>query len=90
MSNVVIYPNPASDQVTVSLKQVNDTKIKTKLQDIKEIKVMDKYGNVKKIQKYPANSSRVTLNLSNLLFDIYIIEVSDGKNKAKLKLSLQK
>jgi len=90
MSNVIIYPNPASDQVTVSLTQVNDTKTTNKLQDIKEIKVLDKYGNVKKIQKYPANSGRVTLNLSNLLLDIYIIEVSDGKNTAKIKLSLQK
>lgn len=90
MSNVTMYPNPASDQVTLSLSQINDSKFSTKLQDIKEVKILNKYGNMKKTQKFPSNSQKITLNISNLPLDIYFIEISDGKNKVILKLSLQK
>lgn len=90
ISNVTMYPNPASDQVTLSLNQVNNSKIGTKLQDIKEVKILNKYGNIKRVQKFPANSQKVTLNLNILPLDIYFVEVSDGKNKIILRLSLQK
>ena len=90
VSNVELFPNPAKVNVTVRLKEINNQKGSSQLQDIREIKVFDKLGNFKKIIKYPTNTKTITLNMSDLNTDIYDIEVSDGKNKASLQLSIQK
>lgn len=89
-SNVELFPNPARDQVTVRLKQINTKQTTGHLKDIREVKIMDKLGSVKKIMKYPANTKTISVNVSNLLLDIYYIEVSDGRNNARVPLSIQR
>lgn len=89
-SNVSLYPNPAKDQVTITLKQVNDKNSSAKLQSIKEIKITDKLGNIKRVMKYASTSNSVTVDISNLPIDIYYIEVFDGSNRTTLPLSIVK
>lgn len=89
-SNVELFPNPARDQVTVRLKQINDVNPNNKLVEIRALKVLDKLGSVKRVIKYPPKTNAVNLNLSMLQYDIYYIEVSDGKHTSRLPLSIHK
>ena len=89
-SNVELFPNPARDQVTINLKQINGKQTTGQLTDIREVKIMDKLGAVKKVMKYSAGTKNISINVSNLPLNIYYIEVSDGRAKAKLPLSIQK
>lgn len=88
--NVELFPNPARGQVTVRLKDLNEKKTEDILRDIREIRVTDKLGNVRKVLRYTPGSKSVNVDVSLLPLDIYILEVSDGKNKARLQLSVQK
>lgn len=89
-SNVELFPNPARDQVTINLKQINDKQTTGQLIDIREVKIMDKLGAVKKVMKYTASTKTISINVSNLPLNIYYIEVSDGRTKVRLPLSIQK
>ena len=84
-SNVEMYPNPATAQTSINLKNNND-EVKTKLKDIKKINVYDKYGSLKKSSKHMNGTKSVVISLTGLPIDIYIVEVSDGINKTRLKL----
>jgi hypothetical protein len=86
---LAVYPNPASNQITINLKNIKED-TKTKCREIRQITILDKFGNVKKINKYPSYPSgtlTTTINISDLPNDVYIIEVSDGSNKVKTRLS---
>ena len=89
-SNVELFPNPARDQVTLRLKQVNAKQSTDQLKDIREVRILDKVGNVKKIVNYPANTNNINVNISNLPLDIYYVEITDGRNSARLPLSIVK
>lgn len=88
--NVEIFPNPAINQVTVRLKQTDAGKTANNLINIKEVKLFDKLGNLKKIIKLSTNTKTLNINLSNFSFGTYYIEVSDGVEKARLPLSILK
>lgn len=89
--NVDVYPNPAKDVVTVRLKEINKLlKDQKNIASIKEIKVFNKFGKALKVFNLPLNTKLTTINIGNLPLDIYFIEVSDGKNKTILQLSIQK
>jgi hypothetical protein len=87
--NLSLYPNPASGQVTISMKDVNrNVKVpENAMKDIREITVLDKLGNIKKITKYAPGSRSVTLNLNGMASDLYILQVSDGVHKTNIQLS---
>ena len=89
-SNVELFPNPARDQVTVKLKQINAKQTMGQLKDIREVRILNKVGSVKRIVKYPANTNTISVNISYLPLDIYYVEVTDGRNSARLPLSIVK
>jgi len=91
--NVEVYPNPSSSQVAVKLKDLSETykedKLKKNIQvislsEIMEIRVVDKAGNLKKLQKYGKGNKQVTLNVYDLPSDVYYLEVSDGNKRARI------
>ncbi len=92
MANVDIYPNPARDLVNIRIKDdvglVSD-KSKIKLSGIKQVIIYDKLGGVKKIASFKTEKN-IQLNVSNLPADIYFIEISDGINKTRSQLSINK
>jgi hypothetical protein len=89
-NSLSVYPNPAQNEVTVSLKTINANNKKGKLTTIKEVKISDKFGTVKKYSKYPPNTRTATINIGALPADVYTIEVSDGVNKVNRQLSKSK
>ena len=91
--NVSLYPNPTINDVTLTVKETgNNTSGKTGkgLKEIKEVKLLDKFGSVKKITKYPAGTKNVRLSLGTLPSDVYIVEISDGVNKVIKRVSKSK
>jgi hypothetical protein len=88
--NVELFPNPARNQVNIKLKQINDNQKASKLNDIREVRILDKLGNVKKIVKYPVNTKEISIDVINLPIDIYYLDVSDSRNSIRLPLSIQK
>ena len=82
-----MYPNPAFGNVTIRLKEDKKT---NKLKEIKQVRILDKFGQVKKQFKYAAGTTSITLDVSNLPSDIYIVEVTDGVSKANAPLSVVK
>ncbi|MEQ1553963.1 MAG: trypsin-like peptidase domain-containing protein [Ferruginibacter sp.] len=89
-ANVDVFPNPAKDQVNIKLKQL-DSKINPKsLKEIREVIVFDKLGNIKGRYKYPSQTKAITLSVTNLITDIYFLEITDGKNKSRIQLSVEK
>lgn len=92
MANVDVYPNPAKDVVNIRIKDDDayiTNKSMPKLAGIKQVTIYDKFGNVKKIANYNLSKS-TSLNVSNLAPDIYFIEISDGINKTRTQLSINK
>lgn len=88
--NVEMFPNPARNQITLRLKQDNAKQEQAKLKEIRQIKIMDKTGSVKKIVRYPSNTNTIHVDISILPVDIYYVEVTDGKNSERLPLSIMK
>jgi len=99
-NNIDLYPNPARDQVSVSLKEPKDNlnvgKISNEeikiinLKEIVEIRIVDKLGNLKKYLKFGKGNKKVSFHINDLSSDIYYLEVSDGVNKAKIPLAVSK
>ena len=65
-----ISPNPATDNVTIDGQKQK--------KNIKDVQIIDKTGQVKRIAKFGKNVQRVNLNISNLAPDIYYIKIFDG------------
>jgi lysyl endopeptidase len=66
-----VSPNPSNGIMTV------DGQLKNK--NIKEIKITDKLGNIKRQIQFSGFEQRVTIDVSFLPTDIYYIQIFDGK-----------
>lgn len=89
-SIVEMFPNPARNRITLRLKQFNNKQEQPKLKEIRQIRIIDKISNVRKIVKYPSNTNTIIVDVSNLPLDIYYVEVTDGRNSERLSLSIVK
>ncbi len=78
-----IAPNPGQDQILVKVK--NEKKDK-----IKEVKIFDLTGNLKKHQKNNTNSSQLQLNTSDLKDGLYILEISGTNYVERQKISIKR
>ena len=72
---VSVSPNPSTNLVKVTLTEKEGLQNK---KEIKQIKIVDKLGNVKQIKDY-TNILEVNVDVTNLPMDIYTIMVFDGK-----------
>ncbi len=66
-----ISPNPATSNITVDGQKQK--------KNIKEIQILDKTGQIRRVAKFGNNQQRVNLNISGLAPDIYYIKIFDGK-----------
>ncbi|MCB0739922.1 MAG: hypothetical protein KDB92_02455, partial [Chitinophagaceae bacterium] len=72
MSNYIVSPNPAKEQIKIDGGKHNKT--------IREVQIIDKTGNIKLTTKYSVGTKFVNLNVSKLYPDIYYIKIYDGYN----------
>lgn len=82
-----IPPNPATDEVTVT-----NSKTSTKsaiAPSIREVNIYDQLGILRKNQKF-SKVPKATVNLSGLSTSVYVIEILDGTDKVRQKLSILK
>ncbi|ARV15313.1 hypothetical protein BTO07_09250 [Polaribacter sp. SA4-12] len=72
LSNVILYPNPFSNSITIDSSQQNER--------ITKIEIYTTIGVL--INKIETNSTKTTINTANLASGIYLIKVtaSSGKN----------
>lgn len=80
-SSYTISPNPASTNV-----QIDGSKNK-KL--IKEIQLIDKMGQVKRVIKFKSNQTNVNFDVSGFSPDIYYLKIYDGKQWESKQLRIQ-
>ena len=83
VNNVVVYPNPASSQLLVKLKEPGLTKEKENvkqgnLSQILSVTLYDKIGRQRKTIQFDKGSRQVSFNVSEISSDVYYLEVSDG------------
>ncbi len=77
-----VYPNPSITSVTISLKSSTEDNL-SKIVDasvtsIKEIRIIDKVGLVKRIHKFSNGSNKQTISVLGLPTDVYTAMVFDG------------
>ena len=84
----MMSPNPASTDVTISQKEEVAKKEKEP-RYIKEINIYDKLGNLKKHRKFD-KVKKASLNIYDLVPDIYIIEIVYDATKERQQLSIQR
>jgi hypothetical protein len=79
MLRVMLAPNPTTNTVSVGLAEKSDTK---KIQEIYEIRLLDKSGNVREkwIYAKTGTADSKQISLANFTPDIYTIVAFDGKN----------
>ncbi len=76
-----VSPNPANGNL-----QVASTDKKT---NIKEIRIADRIGNVKRQIRYSGNDNKVFIDVSSLPQDIYYLQVFDGKIWTAIQISVK-
>jgi hypothetical protein len=81
---IMLSPNPANNNITVSLKDKTESIQKITAEStqraIKEIRIVDKMGNVKQTSNYAGTINNISLNVSSLKADVYTIQVFDGQS----------
>jgi hypothetical protein len=83
----MVSPNPASNDITVSINESGTQSASNKTFD--EVRIYDFQGNLKKYQ--PFNKSKAgNLNISGLPNGTYFIEIIDGSYKEKHQLIIQR
>ncbi|MBC9914341.1 S8 family serine peptidase [Chitinophaga varians] len=101
VTNVTLYPNPATTTVTVNLlpvpQRAKDTKTtkppaktghkeQQQIETIRQILVLDKMGNRKGFYQYPSGVKTATIRVSHLPKDVYYLQISDGVHQSNLPL----
>ncbi len=83
-----LAPNPVSSDLTI---YVDDEKLKKQKiakspdQVIQQVIILDKLGNTLLQQKYPADTRKVTMNVSGLSPDMYVAKIFNGKKWLVMK-----
>lgn len=75
-----LNPNPGKDLISIEMQGNNK---------IKQVKIVDKLGNIKKLISNPRPSGNMTLNIQDLKTDIYTVQVYDGVAWSGKMLSIQ-
>ncbi len=82
----MMSPNPASDEVTISSKQLSSSNPK---KTFSEVRIYDLSGNLKKFRKYNKVNSG-SINISDLQNGNYSVEIIEGGKIEKKQLLIQR
>ncbi len=91
-SSFTVSPNPATSAVNISVNtyDIQTTPKKANHQYCRKIEIADKLGAIRKRYSYPVNTTRVTIDVSGLPTDVYIVRIFDGKNWVEQKIIIKK
>lgn len=84
-----VSPNPAKDMVTVQVDEerlIKNKATKSSDQDIREIDIVDKMGNILQRKTFGKGIRIAILNTSLLKPDVYIVKIFNGKTWKSLQL----
>ena len=81
-SELLIYPNPAANDVTIDFGPLSYDELQNT-----EVKLYDIMGRI--VMTKQANGNKMLLDVSSLSNGTYILEVSNGSSVTSKKLSLQ-
>jgi hypothetical protein len=88
----IVTPNPASSMITImqNPKSKNQTTKQQLNTSITQVSIFDNFGNLKKIVKYGPETRQAQINVSDLKLGIYYVEISNGKEKERQKIIIEK
>jgi hypothetical protein len=96
-SNVKLYPNPATDQVTIELEETNNstdpmkkTNYRNYLSEITRITVIDKLGISRKVTDFGKGNKSVYFNVSELTPGLYYLDIMDGVKKVRVPVLINR
>ncbi len=75
-NNLIVYPNPAKDMITIQLSDSNF---------IKEIRLIDMLGRVIKTELFDSSNLSETIQLKEITKGSYFVEVITNSNKKDIK-----
>ncbi len=81
----IIAPNPAANAITITAKENTNQKDR-----IREIRVYDNTGYLKKQTKYSPGTRQARVNVADLKTGIYVLEILSGENKERQQIAIQK
>jgi hypothetical protein len=82
----VIYPNPAREEVFVTINEYRVSKENgTKKKQIKTIRIIDKMGSTALIRNFSNNVTDINLNISSLPKGIYVIIINETESHTLIK-----
>jgi Zn-dependent metalloprotease len=87
-----ISPNPTKDIVTVQVDEkmlIKNKAVKSTEQDIREIDIVDKMGNILQRKTFGQAVRIASLNIAALKPDIYLIRIFNGKTWTSVRLLKQ-
>jgi hypothetical protein len=91
-SYYIMSPNPANSTLTVAVDEQKLSKqkiVKSSDQDIREVMIVDKIGNVLQRGTYAKDTRQVNLNISSLRPDFYLVRISNGMTWTTLRFIKQ-
>jgi hypothetical protein len=96
-SNVTLYPNPASSEVTIQLEDAQSSGDKIdqnvpgiSLASITEVKLIDKTGMTRKLMNYGKGNTSVRILLSEIQTGVYYLDITDGDRHVIKPLIIKK
>ncbi|MBO9633191.1 MAG: T9SS type A sorting domain-containing protein, partial [Chitinophagaceae bacterium] len=95
-SGANLYPNPATNSVTIELKNSKTASTSTilskqsELSGIQQIRIFDKLGVLRIQKSFSGKVEQSVIDLSALQTDIYFVEISDGKIRKRFPLLVKK
>jgi hypothetical protein len=75
---VIASPNPVSGNLQISMEENKGIQKEKNIKSIREIKIIDKVGNTKRLVRYGHGLKSVNIDLSDLSPDIYTVLIYDG------------
>jgi hypothetical protein len=84
---VTASPNPVSGTLRISLEESKGIQQEKSTKSIQEIRIIDKFGNIKRTLKYGKNQMKeVSIDLSDLSPNVYTALVYDGHSWIPIKI----
>ncbi len=77
LSNILVYPNPATESIKI-VSKIN-------LSGDALIEIQDQYGRILKVSKLSKDEKEISIDIKDLTSSVYFVSLSDNNVSAKQK-----